>query len=392
MSPQFDVIVIGGGAMGSAAAWQLARRGRSVLVCEQFSAGHTRGSSHGGSRIYRATYAQPEYLALMRDALVEWELLEAESGINLLSRVGLVSHGFPPMDFEGPMRAAGVPLEVLSPSDAAERWPGMRFEGKVLFEHSTAGRVNADLALVALQQEATRHGAQVRHDTKVVDVVHHPGHVEVVTEGETFTAGRVVLATGGWMNSLAPRAAGLAGPLPLDVIEVAPAHFSLAEFLPSGELNPMVEDTWPSFTHDHAPTDPVTGEPSRWPGIVYGLATPGEGIKVGFNAYGRHVTADTRTFTHAPEDEVLHRDYVRQWLPGLNPDSSEFLSCTYTKTPSNDFVLDRCGRVVIASPCSGHGFKFTPTLGGIIADLATEPDDAPGVSAQEMFRLSSHLT
>lgn len=391
MSAQWDVVIVGGGAMGSAAAWQLARRGRSVVVCEQFSVGHTRGSSHGGSRIYRTTYAQPEYVGLMRQALGEWDLLEAESGVNLLSRVGLVSHGFPPVDFEQPMRDAGIPVEVLSAVEAGERWPGMRCEGKVLFEHSTAGRVNADLAVAVLQQEAVRHGAQVRHNTRVIDVRQHPGFVEVVTEGETLTASRVVLATGGWMNALAPRATGVDQALPLDVIEVAPAHFALAESLPSGDPNPMAEDTWPSFTHDHAPTHPVTGEPTRWPGIVYGLATPGEGIKVGFNAYGRTVTADTRTFTYAAGDDALHRDYVRQWLPGLNPDASEFLSCTYTKTPSNDFVLDRCGRVVVASPCSGHGFKFTPTLGGLIADLATEPDHAPTSSVPELFRLAHHL-
>lgn len=119
----------------------------------------------------------------MRQALGEWDLLEAESGVNLLSRVGLVSHGFPPVDFEQPMRDAGIPVEVLSAVEARERWPGMRCEGKVLFEHSTAGRVNADLAVAVLQQEAVRHGAQVRHNTRVIDVRQHPGFVEVVTEG-----------------------------------------------------------------------------------------------------------------------------------------------------------------------------------------------------------------
>ena len=147
-----DVVVIGGGAMGSAAAWQLAKRGKSVVLLEQYGPGHKNGSSHGGSRIYRATYAQSQYLDLMAQSLPIWDDLEAETDTELLTRVGVVSHGFPPHDFEAPMRAHGIDLEVLSPQAAHERWPAMRFEGKVLFEKDTAGRVNADLTIEVLQR------------------------------------------------------------------------------------------------------------------------------------------------------------------------------------------------------------------------------------------------
>lgn len=410
MSSKFDVVVIGGGAMGSAAAWQLAKRGRSVALLEQFGPAHVNGSSHGGSRIYRATYVQDEYLNLMKQALPMWEELEQESGARLLTRVGLVSHGFPPHDFEAPMRAHGIPLEVLTPQEAEERWPGMRFEGKVLFEHSTAGRVNADLTVAALQHRIVREGGEVHHNVQVLDVQPARNGLVVETTNGVLLADRVVLAAGGWTNRLAPKLLGLDQELPLRVVEVAPAHFQICATLTQpghsetdggegdegivvnqGQHHGLTEANWPAFTHDHAPTDPTTGAPTRWPGIVYGLATDGEGIKVGFNAYGRDTDPDARTWVPREGDRELHADYVRQWLPGLVPESAEFLSCTYTRTPTDDFLVDRVGRVVIASPCSGHGFKFTPVLGKMIADLACEDIDAPVTARPELFALRKLL-
>lgn len=390
---QLDVVIIGGGAMGSAAAWQVAKTGRSVALLEAHAAGHTLGSSHGGSRIYRATYVQPEYLRLMQEALPLWDELESESGAQLLTRVGVVSHGFPPHDFEAPMRAYGIDLEVLTPADAQERWPAMRFEGKVLFEQDTAGRVNADRTIEVLQALAQRAGAVVRHESPVLAARGQHDGVVVVTQEKEYLAQRVVLATGGWLNTLATELLDLPQPLPLQVVEVAPVHFQIALGPgngPSGQGS-MTEANWPSFTHDHAPTNPVTGAPTRWPGIVYGLATDGEGIKVGFNAYGKRLTADTRTFTPREGDIELHQAYAREWLPGLDTSKVEALSCTYTRTPSDDFVLDRRGRVIVASCCSGHGFKFTPKIGALIAELVAQPLDQVPAQSEEIFSLSRYI-
>lgn len=382
-----DVVVIGGGAMGSAAAWQLAKRGKSVVLLEQYGPGHQKGSSHGGSRIYRATYAQSEYLDLMAQALPLWDGLEAETNTELLTRVGVVSHGYPPRDFETPMRAKGVNLQVMSPQEAQERWPAMRFEGKVLFEKDTAGRVNADLTIEVLQRRAAELGAVVRHHSPVLNARHEAGGVVVATADAEYFADRLVLATGGWMNQLAVDLLGLDRPLPLQVVEVAPVHFQINAKLAAG----MTEADWPSFTHDHAPVDPATGQPTRWPGIVYGLATTGEGIKVGFNAYGQEVSADARTWETRPGDVQLHQDYARQWLPGLDPEAVTEINCTYTRTPSDDFIMDRRGRVVVASCCSGHGFKFTPMIGKMLADLAEQPLDQEPAQAAELFALRNHI-
>ncbi|XVU23575.1 FAD-dependent oxidoreductase [Actinoplanes sp. CA-054009] len=341
-----DAIVVGGGAMGSAAAWQLARRGAEVLLLERFEAGHTRGASHGASRIFRFAYAEPDYIALAREALGLWRELDP----SLLDLTGGVDHGdrasIEPI--ANALAAAGVPGQWLPEREAAERWPGLRFAGPVFF-HPSSGRVHADHAVAALQAAAAGLGAEVRHKTEVVAVtVRGDDDVEVVTAGETLRARRVIVAAGAWTSKLLP------GLLPLRVTQEQPAHFT-----------PLAERAWPSFIHH----DGGAG--------VYGLLTPGEGVKVGFHGNGPVVDPDHRDYAAEPGRAERLRDYVRQWVPGVDPESDVPISCTYTTTPTSDFVIDRRGPLVIAAGFSGHGFKFTPAVGRLLADLAVAGRPAP---------------
>ncbi len=149
--------------MGSAAAWQLARGGRSVTLLERFAAGHTNGASHGASRNLNLSYAEPTYLALLAEALPLWRDLEAETGTSLLEQVGIVNHGANAA-FDEVARAlevAGFEAQFVQPSEAERRWPGIRFDQRVLFTPQ-AGRLNADAAVTALQRAAAAHGAQIR--------------------------------------------------------------------------------------------------------------------------------------------------------------------------------------------------------------------------------------
>ena len=166
-----DHLVIGGGVMGSAAAWQLARRGRSVVLLERFHPGHAQGASHGASRIYRQTYDRAEYLDLTVEALGLWRELEDATGAQLLTLTGGVSHGELAPSVLAAFRARGIPHEVLSPAEAGERWTGLRFEGSVLHETHTAGRLHADRSVAALQSAAAALGADVRHGVRVLDLV-----------------------------------------------------------------------------------------------------------------------------------------------------------------------------------------------------------------------------
>src|SRR3954471_11610101 len=130
-----DVVVIGAGAMGSATAWWLARRGVEVVLLEQFEPGHTRGSSHGGTRIFRFAYYDPFYVRMAQAALPLWRELEDDAGETLLDITGAVDHGNPSSvdRVADALAACAAPFERLDPDAAAERWPAMRFEGNVVF-------------------------------------------------------------------------------------------------------------------------------------------------------------------------------------------------------------------------------------------------------------------
>jgi sarcosine oxidase len=340
-----DVVVVGGGAMGSAATWQLATRGANVVLLERFASGHTRGASHGASRIFRLTYAEPAYVELARQALTLWRKLEELSGTPLLTITGGVNHGRP-RDLTllaDALAAAGEPGTWLDPGEAVERWPGLRYDGKVLF-HPDTGRVHADNAVATLRTLAAKIGAAIHHETPVTGITAHgDDDVEVRTRDRTYRARAAVVTAGAWTTKLLN---GLVPLPPLRVTQEQPAHFATV-----GNFQ------WPAFVH--------YGQIG-----VYGLMTPGEGVKVGQHGNGQEVDPDRRDFLPEPARLQALRRYVHDWLPGLDPDTFAPVSCTYTTTPTTDFILDRVGPIVVGAGFSGHGFKFVPAIGRVLADLA----------------------
>jgi len=362
MVTRVETIVVGGGAMGAATAWQLARRGREVTLLERFEPGHRIGASHGASRNFNAAYADPTYVGMLVEALPLWRELEAESRTSLLDLVGVANHG--PRggfdDVHAALAAVGIAAEFLAVEEASERWPGIRFDTRVLF-NAQAGRVNADATVLALHTSAAAAGADVRHRTRAT-------RIEVVDDGlvrvasvddagvaEVFEARTAVVTLGAWTTKLLGGLPGVRLPR-LVVTQEQPAHFAVLPGAPD-------EDAWPSFTHQ-----PLGSYP--WPSGTYGLATPGEGIKVGFHGVGPVTDPDHRSFTAEPGQLAELQRYAELWLPGVDPSAPAPISCTYTTTPDSDFVLDRRGPVVVAAGFSGHGFKFAPTVGEILADLA----------------------
>jgi sarcosine oxidase len=348
-----DVVVVGGGGMGSAAAWRLAELGAEVVLLERFEPGHTRGASHGASRIFRLAYPDPVYIGLAKQASRLWRDLAARTGADLLTITGGIDHGRTPDldDIASALEAAGEPGEWLTPDEAAERWTGLRYDGRVFF-HPASGRVHADRAVAAAQQAASDLGATIHHRTPVTAVaVRGDDVVEVRTEDDVYRARRVVIAAGAWSQQLL---GGLVPLPPLRVTQEQPAHFA--------PVGPGLE--WPAFIHHLDPAD-LAGYPSD----VYGLATPGEGIKAGFHGAGPECDPDHRDFTPEPAQLRALRDYARDWLPGVDQDTFTPISCTYTTTPTADFVLDRWGPLVVAAGFSGHGFKFVPAIGQVLAEL-----------------------
>lgn len=369
-----DRVIVGGGAMGLAAAAELSRRGLSVIVLERHELHHALGASHGATRNFNNAYAEGDYLNLLDESRELWRGLERESGRTLLGLHGLITHGDP--EAVAASRAAltsrGAAVETLTPQQAARHWPGMRFDSDVLLSRD-AGVVRSAETLRALEEVAVRGGAVIHplHPVLEIDVNSGLGVTVVALSpsGETVTvaASGAVVAAGAWS---APLLAGIVALPTLTVTEEHPAHFTPRD----------AGATWPSFNHiAHPEVLEARG------GHVYGMPTPGEGIKVGFHAVGEIVDPDHRVFAPTDEKRRQLRDYVAEWFPGLDPDSGTEISCTYTSTASGDFVLDRVGPLTIAAGFSGHGFKFVPGIGRVLADASTEVALPP-----ERFRLAAH--
>ncbi|WP_155375135.1 FAD-dependent oxidoreductase [Catellatospora vulcania] len=338
-----SVVVVGGGVMGSAAAWALTAAGAEVTLLEQFEPGHDKGSSHGSSRIFRLAYDDPFYVDLAARSLPLWRRLEEESGQELLALTGAVDHGTAERieAIGAALRGAGHPCAFLDPDAAAERWPGMRFDERVLF-HPDAGRVHADRATAAFQAVAAAGGAQVRHAVRVERIVTgRAGQPEVVTGDGVLAADAVVLAVGGWAPELVGRA--VPGLPRLRVTQEQPVHFPAADPL-----------AWPSFLHHRA--------------NVYGLGSV-DGVKVGLHGAGPVVDPERRDRRVDPEALRQLTDYARTWLPGVDAAGASATTCLYTTTPDHGFVVDRHGAVTVLAGFSGHGFKFAPLLGVLAADL-----------------------
>ncbi|MFF7363645.1 FAD-dependent oxidoreductase [Streptomyces sp. NPDC008125] len=345
-----SVVIVGGGVMGAAAAWRLAARGHRVTVLERFGPGHDRGSSHGSSRIFRLTYADPWYVGLALRALPLWQRLEEESGRPVLTVTGAIDHGSPRVvgELAATLAAAGRPGQVLSPAEAAERWPGLRSDTAVL-HHAEGGRLHADDAVAALLAAASGLGADVRHGVRVRGVRPTGSGVTVGTDqGGPVVADAAVVAVGGWSPSVLPDVVD--GLPPLRVTQEQPLHFAV-----DGALE------WPAFVHH-------PGAGFDEPGGVYGLGSA-DGVKVGFHAVGPVVDPDLRDRTPDPVAVDRLEAYVRTWLPGLAQAVSEPVTCLYTSTPDHDFVVDRRGPVTVLAGFSGHGFKFAPVIGELAADL-----------------------
>jgi sarcosine oxidase len=352
-----DVVVVGGGVVGSAAAWRLAASGADVVLLERFEPGHVRGASHGASRIFRFAYPDPFYVELAVRALPRWRDVEAATGRSLLTVTGGVDHGAAPdiVLIADSLAAAGVPGQWLRPDEAARRWPGLRFDTRVLY-HPASGRLDADEAVAAFWQLAVRAGADVRHGAQVTGIRAVGDQAEVTLVDDVCRAKRVVVAAGAWSPGL------LGGSIDVPKLRITqeqPAHFA-----------PLIEGEWPSFIHHRdasaAPFD-----------FGYGLRTPGEGVKVGFHQSGPECDPDARDFRAEPSRQRALVDYVREWVPGVDADAMTPISCSYATTPDENFVVDAAGPIVVATGFSGHGFKFAPVIGEMLADLALSGGPAP---------------
>lgn len=354
----YDVAIAGLGAMGSAAASELARRGVRVLGFDRHTPPHALGSSHGESRIIREAYFEhPTYVPLVQRAFDLWRALERASGARLMLETGGLMIGRPDSALiEGALRSAelhGLQHTLLSAADVRARFPVLRpDDDMVAVLEPRAGILFPEPCITAFLARARHHGAQLRFDEPVDSWEADGDHVSVFTASGQYRARQLIVTAGAWVSSLLP---GLQLPFR---IERQVLHW----FDPVRAAD--------AYAPERCPIHLWQFDGRRF---FYGFPDLGTGVKAGFHHDGEDTTAaDIRREVTASEVEAV-RAVLRRFLPDADGLLRASVVCLYTNTPDEHFWIDRHPahpQVLIASPCSGHGFKFAPVIGEILADLA----------------------
>ena len=354
----YDAIVIGAGIMGSATAYYLAKAGASTLVLEQFSRGHTFGSSHGDNRIIRLIYEKQFYTELMKYAYAEWRELEKVSGADLLFTTGSVvigpeGHNYL-RDMGTSLDAAGVESEWWDQRQLSDRFPQFRIGNgvDVLWQKDT-GFLYASACVLTYLQLAEAYGAAVREDTPVIEINWQGTHPEVITKGERFQGKKVIVTAGGWTGQILSELN-----LPLTVTRQQVVYYrpTDASLFQRGRFPIFLDVTWSE--------------------VLYGFPVFGrEGVKVARHGMGQPVSPDTCDRTPDPEYIEHLRSFMRERIPDAAGEALFAQVCLYTETPDEDFIIDThpdCANLVLATGFSGHGFKFASLVGRMLSEIALE--------------------
>ncbi|HZC43845.1 MAG TPA: N-methyl-L-tryptophan oxidase [Acidobacteriaceae bacterium] len=369
MDHRFDTIVIGLGGMGASAAYHLATRGAKVIGFDQYEPAHNRGSSHGASRIIRqAYYEHPSYVPLLLRAYDLWRKLERDSGDeNLLQITGGMYFGAPDSDtVSGSMRSAvqyNLPHELLDSAEISRRYPVFRArpDEVAVWEHN-AGFVRPERAIQACLQQATRHGAMLHFNEPVSGwEVTAARTVRVTTSRGSYECASLVLTPGPWTPHMFPDL----------TIPLAVQRHVMAWFDPVGGIGPFMPDRFPIYLWEN-----------NLHSIFYGFPAingPAGGAKIAMHTGGEVCTPESIDRTTRPHDENELREQMAERLPALNGPLLTACTCMYTMTPDQHFVAGlhpSHSQVAMACGFSGHGFKFAPVIGEILADLALAGDTA----------------
>ena len=339
-----EVVLVGCGVMGAAAARSLAKTGREVVMLEQFKVGHDHGSSHGPARIFRFTYADPLYVRMAQDALPLWRELEDEAGEPLLTMTGGIDLG-ESSELElhaSALDTCGAEVERLKGVEVQDRFPALRVEPdrEALFQPDT-GVLDAKRVWQAFVDSAIASGATLRDGERVLSLAEAGGLAEIRTESDTLRARVAVVTAGAWARGLLS-GAGIELP-------TVPTRETIGYFRFDGDV-PVVID-W--------------ADPAR-----FLLPVPGFGIRAGEHHAGPETDPETRGEVD-PDSIARTSAWLQERLPGVEADPHVTETCIYTNTADESFILERRGPFVVGSPCSGHGFKFAPLIGRQLADLAS---------------------
>ncbi|HWB86186.1 MAG TPA: N-methyl-L-tryptophan oxidase [Bryobacteraceae bacterium] len=374
MAEFYDAIVLGLGAMGSASLYHLARRGYKVLGLERFSIPHEMGSSHGVTRIIRlAYYEHPSYVPLLFRAYELWRELETRSGERLLHITGSIDAG--PRDgeiFRGAQLACELhelPHEILTARQLQQRFPAYCLPADTMALFQTQGGFLLPERCIASHVKCAEDcGAEAHAHERVLGWEPRGSGVRVTTENAVYDAARLVISTGPWISELVPILKNIA----------VPERQVLAWFQPwSADL----------FDPHCFPVFNLTVEEGRYYGFPqFGIP----GFKVGrYHHRQEAIDPDGMDRRCHTEDEQVLREFAEKYFPAGSGTTLSMQTCIFTNTPDEHFVLGtdpRFPHVVICSPCSGHGFKFSAVVGEIVADLCESGETRHDISLHNVNR------
>lgn len=372
-----DVIVVGLGAMGSACAYQLAKRGAGVTGIDRYVPPHAFGSTHGDTRITRQAAGEgPQYVPLVVRSQELWREIEAETGADLFTSCGVLMMN--PVDVQAApygvpdrfgisaqlARAFGIQHETFDGDEVRRRYPQFRLQGDyTAYFEPGGGFVRPEAAVSAQLDLAQRHGARLRFGERVLEIRSEQDGAVVVTDVGRYAAGQVVVTAGPWIAEILPD---------LDLENLLGIYRQVLYWWPIGL------EAAESFTPDRFPVFvwAFGAEPSDY---MYGFPAidgPSGGLKMATEVYDQATTPDTvRRDVTDDEKRHVYDHYIRGRIPGLRPETLRTVTCLYTVTPDYHFVIDRHPRrkqLLVVSPCSGHGFKHSAAIGESVAQLVTE--------------------
>jgi sarcosine oxidase len=347
MADRHEFVVVGAGLVGLAATRELARRGGDVVCVEQATIGHDRSGSKGTSRIFRFGYDDPLYVEMAMRSLAGWHSLGDEASEPLLETFGLLSFGERVDELAAAMDGAGARAAILGEEALAERFPEFAIGGRAVFEAS-AGVLRADRILAVLADSARADGAEIRQRTRAESLTELDDRVRIDLAGSVLECEVALLCAGAFSGELA----SLTG-LPQATV-FRPSLQQVAYFGPPARGLACL----PAFVE-------------RGPVTYYGVPTPASGqYKVGVHDPGATVRPGSVVLDVDAAALALLVSAVERLIPALDPRPLATERCFYDNTPDEDFVIERLGRLVVGAGTSGHGFKFGPLWGEILADLA----------------------
>ena len=372
MGNLYDVVIVGGGSMGIATAYYLAKANQKVLVVDQFSIPNIYGSHHGETRILRLGYGNGgTYVPLVKESLELWKELEKETGRTLYNQTGAISVGYPDSDFVKETIDSSIKYnlayEKLDAKSLMERWPGISVpDDYVACYDPNSGFLYSEECILAYKEECEKLGVTILENQRVLDLQITDKEVTVVTADTTLVARKAVVTAGAWIPKL----------LPDLELEIKPLRKTFGWFETSEEN--LYGSQFPCYVFD---THDV--------GHYYGFPDfNGKGLKIGRMDLGEVVDPDelNRDFDSTPKEEADLRSFLSRYMPQANGHLNAGKVCLFSMTPDEDFIIDfhpQHENVLIAGGFSGHGFKFASAIGKTLCELAVQ-----GVSNQDISFLS----